>query len=95
MAQLWFEAFLPDGFDTVAEIVENAATLNATTGGEETTDDTSDVATDVELLRILYSYTLYTKTETANARKNYCLAFGQTLLQDVLQFGNYALDGSL
>ena len=89
---LRFETFLPDGFHTIAEIIENATTLNATTGGEETTDDTGNMSSDIELLRILYSYTFYTKAETANARKNYRLPIGQTLLKNVLQFGDNSYD---
>ena len=30
---------MPDGFDTIAEIIDDAASLNATTGREEATED--------------------------------------------------------
>ena len=35
----WFEAVLPDGLDAIAEVVKDTATLDAATGGQETTDD--------------------------------------------------------
>lgn len=50
--------------------------LNAATGWEETADNAGDVMTDIEILWIIYTYTLYTKTETTNARQDNCLAIG-------------------
>ena len=44
------------------------ATLDATTGREETTDDAGDMTTDVECLRIIHTDTLHTKTETSYSR---------------------------
>ena len=57
---LRFKARLPDGFDTFAEVVEDMATLDATTGREETTDDAGDMTTDVESLGIINPDTFYT-----------------------------------
>ena len=78
------EAFLPDSFDTVAEVVEDMASLDATASGEEAANDTSDVAGDVEILGIVDTNALHPKAETAYAWKNDGLSFGQTLFQDVL-----------
>ena len=50
---LRFETCLPDGLDTIAEVVEDVTALNATACGEETADITSDVTTDVECLRVI------------------------------------------
>lgn len=71
---LWFEAVLPDGFDAVADIVEDVTALDATAWGEETADDAGDVATDVELLRVVDTGALHTKAETADAWEDHRLA---------------------
>ena len=72
---LRFEAFLPDGFDTVAEVVEDVAALDAAAGRKEATDDASDVAADVEVFGIFDTDALYSETEAADARKNDGLTF--------------------
>ena len=81
---LRFKTRLPDGFDTFAEVVEDMATLDATTGREETTDDAGDMTTDVESLGIIYTNALHTKTETSYTWKDNSLPLGKSLLQDVL-----------
>ena len=75
-----FEAFLPDGLDSVAEVVEDVAALDATACGEEAADDAGDVTADVELLRIIDTYTLYAKTETTDSVEHYGLTLGQPFL---------------
>lgn len=75
---------MPNGFHTVAEVVKNAATLDTTTGREKTAYDARDMPSNVKLLWIVDSYTFYTKTKTANARKNHCLPLGQSLLKNIL-----------
>ncbi len=75
---------MPDGLDTVTEVVENVATLNATTGGEEAANDTGDMVADVECLRIVHADALYTKTETTYAREHHRLAFSEFLFQNIL-----------
>ena len=89
------ETFLPDGFDAVAEIVEDMATLDATACREEATDNTSDVAGDVEILGIVDANALHSKAETAYAWKNDGLSFGQTLFQDILKLSYDTSDGAL
>jgi hypothetical protein len=81
---LRLKARLPDGFDTFAEVVEDMATLDATTGREETTDDAGDMTTDVESLGIIHTNALHTKTETSYTWKDNSLPLGKSLLQDVL-----------
>ena len=81
---LRFKARLPDGFDTIAEVVEDMATLDAATGREETTDDAGDMTTDVECLGIIHTDALHAKTETSYTWKDYSLPLGKSLLQDVL-----------
>ena len=72
---LRLEAFLPDGFDTVAEIVEDTTALSATACREKTADDASNMATDIEVLWVVDTNTLYTKTETADSWKDNGLSF--------------------
>ena len=61
----WFEASLPDGLDTLAEVVEDVAVLgpftdvDAATCWKETTDDAGDVTADVECLRIIHTDAFY------------------------------------
>ena len=82
----WFEALLPYGLDTIAEVVDDMTSLDATASGEETANDTGDVLADVEGLRIVHTDALHTKTETADAREYHRLAFPQFLLQNILKF---------
>jgi hypothetical protein len=56
---LRFGTFVPDGLDTVAEVVENVATLDATAGGQEAADDARDVAADVKGLGVVDTDTLF------------------------------------
>lgn len=70
MTDLRLKPRLPYGFDTLAEIIEDMASLNTATGREETADDACDVAADVECLRVIHPDALYTKTETADAKEN-------------------------
>ena len=60
--------------------------LDATACGEEATDDAGDVVADVKIFRIVDTYTLHAKAETADARKYDCLTFRQPVLEDVLKF---------
>lgn len=90
--ELRFETVLPDGLDTLADVVENVAALNATAGGEETADDPGNVLADVELLRIIYTDALHAEAETSDARKDHRLTLPQFLFQDVLQFRHHADD---
>ena len=95
LVQLWFEAFLPDDLDAVAEIVEDVAALDAAPCGQETADDTGDVTRDVKVLGIVDTDTLHAKAETADAWKDDRLTFRQPMLEDVLQFGDHHDDRSL
>ena len=61
------EACLPDGLDTLAEVIEDVASLDTTTSRQEATHDARDVTTDVERLRIINTDALYPKTETSDA----------------------------
>ena len=70
---LWFGTFLPDGFDTFAEVVEDMTAWDATAGREETTDDAGDVAADVECLRIIYPDAFHPKAEAADTWEYDCL----------------------
>ena len=79
-----FEAFQPDGLHAVAEVIEDMTTLDASASREETTDNTGDVTTDVEVLGIINAYTFHAKAESADAWEDYCLPFSQPMLQDVL-----------
>ena len=71
------------------------AALNAAACGEEAADNTGDVLTDVECLRVIDTDTLHAETETANAREHHCLSFGKPVLQNILQLRYYAYDGTL
>jgi hypothetical protein len=77
---------MPDSLDTLTEVVENVATLDATASGEETADDTGDVLSDVEVLGIVHTDALHTETETADAREHHRLTLPQFLLQNILKF---------
>ena len=70
------------------------ASLNATACWKESADDAGDVATDIEILRVVYTDTLYTKTETAYAWQNDGLSVRQFLLKYILQFCNYTYNGT-
>ena len=91
---LRLEAFLPDGLDTLAEIVEDMAVLHAATSGEEAADDAGDVTSKIEFLRVLNTNTLHTKTETANTGKDDRLTICQLILEKFLQFRNHTNNGS-
>ena len=78
---LRLEAFLPDGLDALAEIIEDTAVLHAAAGREEAADDTSDMTSKVEILRVFNTNTLHTKTETANTRKDDRLTICQLILE--------------
>ena len=56
--------------------------LNAASGWEETADNAGEVMADIEILWIIYTYTLYTKTETTDTRQDNCLAIGQFFFKD-------------
>ena len=90
-----FKAFLPDGLDAIAEIVEDTPARNAAAGGQETADDTGDVTRDVKVLGIVDTDTLHAKAEAADAWKDDRLTFRQPMLEDVLQFGDHHDDRSL
>ena len=72
---LRLEAFLPDGLHTVAEVIEDMTSLDAAASGEEAADDTSDVSRDIELLRIIDTYTFHAKAESADAWEDNRLPF--------------------
>ena len=61
------------------------AILNATACGEEPTNETGDVTTDIEVLRIIYTDTLHTETETANTGKYHRMAVPEFLFQNILK----------
>ena len=92
---LRFKARLPYGLDTLAEVVEDMATLDAATGWEETADDAGDVASDVEFLRIIHPDTLYPKAETADSWEYDRLTLGKAVLQDILEFCYHTIHSSL
>ena len=79
-----FEAFLPNGLDALAEIINDMVTLGATAGRQETTDDAGDVMPDVECLRTVHTDALYTQAETADAWEHHRLTVGKPMFQDVL-----------
>lgn len=81
---LWLEPLLPDGLDSIAEVVENMAALDTTASGEETANDAGDVLSDVEGFRIIHTDTLHTETETTDAGKYHRLTFPQSLFQNIL-----------
>ena len=91
---LRFEAFLPDGLDTVAEVIEDVATLDTTTGRQETTDNAGDVLSDVECLGIIHTDALHTETETADARKHHRLSLTKPVFKDVLKLRHHTDDRS-
>ena len=95
VSTLWLEAFLPDGLDAVAEIVEDTPARDAAPCRQETTDDTGDVTRNVKVLGIIDTDTLYAKAEAADTRKDDRLTFRQPMLEDVLQFGDHHEDRSL
>ena len=82
---LRLEAFLPDGLDVLAEVIDDVAAYGATAGGEEAADDASDVAADVELLRIIDALAFHTQTETADAWQHHRVAVAQPGLHQILQ----------
>ena len=65
---------MPDGFDAIAEVVENVATLGAAAGGKETANDAGDMTTDVEGLGIVNTDALHTQAETADAGEDNCMS---------------------
>ena len=87
------EACLPDGLDTLAEVIEDVASLDTTTSRQEATHDARDVTTDVERLRIINTDALYPKTETSDAWKNNGQTFRKPMLQDVLKFCYHTIHG--
>ena len=66
---------MPDNLHTLAEVIEDVTALNTTTSGKEAADDASDVATDIEVLRVIDTDTLYTQAETTDTRQDYRLSF--------------------
>ena len=82
--RLRFEAFLPDGLDTLAEVIKDMPACDATAGREETTDDAGDVAPDIKVLRVVNTDAFHTKAETSDAWKDNRLSFRQPMFQDVL-----------
>ena len=86
---------MPHGFDAVTEVIEDVAALNAAACGQESTDNTGNVAADVKLLRVINAYALHTETESTDTRKNDRLTFRQPVFQDFLQFRYYTDDGTL
>ena len=91
---LWFEACLPDGLYSFAEVVKNMTTLNTAACWQEFADDTGDVITDVEGLWIIHANTFHTEAETTNARKDHRLTIREFFLQYVLQLCDYADDST-
>ena len=71
---LRLEAYLPDGFHTLAEVVEDMTALTAASSGKEIGYKSRDVMADIEIFRIIDTDTLNMQTETANARENNSLA---------------------
>ena len=67
----------------------------AATCGEEAADDTRDVASNVQVLRVIDPDTLHAEAETADAWKDDRLAFRQPMLENVLKFGDYHHDRTL
>lgn len=62
-----FEAFLPHGFYTIADVIEDVTPLNTMAGRQKSADNPGDMAADIECLGIVDADALHTKTETANA----------------------------
>ena len=83
-SRLWLETFLPDGLDTIAEVVEDMAALDTTASREEAANDSGDVLSDVERLGIIHTDALHTEIETSDARKYHRLTFPQFLFQNIL-----------
>ena len=88
-----FETRLPDGLDTLAEVIEDMAPLDTASSRQEAAHDARDVTTDVERLRIIDTDALYPKTETSDAWKNDGLTFRKPMLQDVLKFCYHTIHG--
>ena len=72
---------MPDGFDTIAEVVEDVAALDAAAGWQETTDEAGDMAAEIEFFRIVDADTLHMKTETTDARQDNRLAIGEFIFE--------------
>ena len=75
---------MPDDLHTLAEIIEDVAALNTTASGKETADDAGDVTTDIEVLWVVDTDTLYTQAESSDARKDDRLSLTQFLLESIL-----------
>ena len=74
-----FETFLPDGLDTIAEVIEDLATLDATTGRQEAADNAGDVTADVESLRVIHTDAFHAEAEASDAGKHHGVAFAEFL----------------
>ena len=85
-----FGVFLPDGLDSVAEVVEDMPALDAAPCGQKAADDAGDVTADVECLRVVDTYAFHAQAETAYAGQDHGLALAEPLFENVLQFCHYA-----
>ena len=92
-AKLRLKASLPDGLDTLAEVVEDVAVLgpftdiDAATCWEETTDDSLDMSSYIELFGFFYTNALNTQAKATDAFDDHRLTIGQTVFHHILKFG--------
>lgn len=86
---------LPNGGDTLAEVIEDVAAFDTVTGGQEAADDAGDVTADIEPLRLVDALALHTEAEAAYAGEHYGIALGERCLQGILQIGYHSDGGRL
>ena len=89
------ETVLPDSLYAVTEVVEDSASGDAAAGGEEAADDAGDVTTDVEVLGIVDTDTLYAKAEPADAGEHDGMTLAEPLPENLLKFRCHTDDGAL
>ena len=93
--ELGLEAFVPDGLETLAGVVDDVAGGGTVAGGEEAADETGEVTADVEVLGVVDTFTFYADAEPAYAVDDDGLTQCEALLHEFLEFGDYQLDVAL
>ena len=61
---------MPNRLDTLTEVVENVASLDAATSGQEATDDAGDMTADDEGFRVVLTDAIYTQAVIPSPQKN-------------------------
>lgn len=90
---LRFKPRLPYGFDSLAEVVEDVAVLgpftdvDAATCWKETTDNSLDMSSNIELFWLFYTNALNTQAKATDAFDDHRLTIGQTVFHHILKFG--------